>query len=76
VTSITAEIPIFGKIVKRAHRNYKRKEIAPVLKYLRLAELPCSAIAKVRHDTGILSSTLQHWHDSEIDRARQVVSPL
>jgi hypothetical protein len=35
-----AGIPTFRKIVKRMHRIYKHKEIAPIFNYLSQAELP------------------------------------
>jgi hypothetical protein len=56
---MSAEIPIFGKIVKREYRIDKRKEIAPILNDLSQAELPRGAIVKVYPDTGIPDSTLR-----------------
>jgi hypothetical protein len=64
VESVNVEIPVFGKIVKCAHRIYKRKEIAPILNYLNKTEFPRGAIAKVHHDTGIPYSTL--WDRREM----------
>jgi hypothetical protein len=60
---MSAEIPIFGKIVKRVHRIYKCKEIAPILNYLNQTELPRGASARIHHNTGIPDSTFRDWHD-------------
>jgi hypothetical protein len=50
-------VSIFGKIVNRAHRIYKPKEIASILDYLSQAEFPRGAIAKVHHNISIPYNT-------------------
>jgi hypothetical protein len=63
MASMSGEIPIFSKVVKRARRIYKHKELMPILNCLSQAEIPRGEVAAVHHDTGIPYCTLRDRHD-------------
>jgi hypothetical protein len=68
--------PTFDRIVKRAHRIYKWREISPILDFLSSPVLPRGAITKVSSDTGIPVQTLSDWRKHRITEGGETWFPL